>query len=165
MCTNIYTYFPLCFVLVLYRLVAMSPPLVSGDQTWFLCSPSCKAMWCIPRNHLESSPRSIRVTQHHILKGLHPTRVFEGTEIRAILSCVWKTHNTRPCRKIWKYYKKFGILDFVILVCVSFWWSQIYKLGFGGCFFPVEILIEKILNNWFFQLLAGSWFWWLLFSC
>ena len=52
----------------------------------------------------------------HILKGLHPTHVFEGTEIEAILSLIWKTQNTTTCRKIWKYDKiktwNFGFCDF-----------------------------------------------------
>ena len=37
-------------------------------------------------------------------------------------------------------------------------------LGFGGCFFPIKSLIEKVLKNWYFLLPASSWFWWLLFS-
>ena len=32
-------------------------------------------------------------------------------------------------------------------------------------FFPVKILLEKVSKNEFFQLLEGSWFWWLCFSC
>ena len=36
-------------------------------------------------------------------------------------------------------------------------------LGFGGCFFPIKSLIEKVLKNWYFLLAASSWFWSLLF--
>ena len=43
----------------------------------------------------------------------------------------------------------------------NFW----QDLDFGGCFFPVKILLEKVSKNEFFQLLAGSWFWWVLLSC
>ena len=56
---------------------------------------------------------------------------------------------------------KFWLKKYWTIVFSSFW----QDLGFGGCFFPVKILSEKVLKNWFFQLLAGSWFWWLFFSC
>ena len=42
--------------------------------------------------------------------------------------------------------------------------SSFYKyLGFGGCFLLIKFQLQKSLKNWFFQLLAVSWFCWLLF--
>ena len=31
-------------------------------------------------------------------------------------------------------------------------------------FFSIQFQIKEVLKNWFFQLLAWSWFWWMLFS-
>ena len=50
-----------------------------------------------------------------------------------------------------KYFEK--------LIFLSFW----QDLGLGDCFFSTEILIKTVLKNWFFQLLARSWFWRMLF--
>ena len=50
--------------------------------------------------------------------------------------------------------KKYSKIDFS-----SFW----QDFGFGGSFLSIQNSIRKVFKNWFFQLLARSWFWWHLF--
>ena len=42
------------------------------------------------------------------------------------------------------------------------WWCP--GISFTSKFIFFEFQLKKVLNNWFFQLLARSWFWWRLFS-
>ena len=45
------------------------------------------------------------------------------------------------------------------------WFLQLLaRSWFWRMLFSIQILIQKVLKNWFFQLLARSWFWRMLFS-
>ena len=45
-------------------------------------------------------------------------------------------------------------------ICIFGFWQD---LGFGECFFSIQIQIKKRIEKLIFQLLARSWFWWMLF--
>ena len=60
-----------------------------------------------------------------------------------------------------------GMLFFIQILIkkvLNNWFFQLLaRSWFWRMLFSIQMLIKKVLNNWFFQLLARSWFWWMLF--
>ena len=63
--------------------------------------------------------------------------------------------------KIWVLVAAFFLFKFNRIEKLYF--PAFRKIWFWWLVFCSQILIQKVLSNWFFQLLARSWFWWLLF--